>query len=125
MNKNLEQNLGKFVTYELHAYGIKINYPSNWRVGKGLKPSSHVIFQPPKENPSDMLFESVGISSYNITNETPEKLLQGAINQLGKKYQDFTLIESVPTLLAGRQAHRIVYEAGYYLAHTRCLQLSC
>jgi hypothetical protein len=66
----------------------------------------------PKENPSDAVFESVGISSYNVTNQTPEQLMQAAINQFGKKHNDFTLIESVPTTLAGRQAHRIAYEQG-------------
>jgi ribosomal protein L37E len=112
INKTTKQNINQFMTYKMPAYGVKINYPSNWRVGKGRTPSASVIFQSPKENPSDILFESVGISSYNITNETPEQLMQGAINQLGKKHHDFTLIESVPTILAGRQAHRIVYEAG-------------
>lgn len=110
--KTAEQNVDKFTTWELPAYGVKINYPSNWRIGKGQKPSTLVIFQSPKEDPSDILFESVGISSYNITNQMPEQLMQEAINQLGKKHHDFTLIESVPTTLAGRQAHRIVYDAG-------------
>jgi hypothetical protein len=92
MNKTIEPNINQFMTYEMPAYGVKINYPSNWRVGKGPTPSPFVIFQSPKENPSDVLFESVGISSYNITNQMPEQLLQGAINQLGKKHHDFTLI---------------------------------
>jgi hypothetical protein len=71
-----------------------------------------VIFQSPKENPSDILFESVAIASHNITNETPEQLMEGAINSLKKKHHDFSLIESIPTMLAGRQAHRAAFDAG-------------
>jgi len=111
--KTSQQDVNSFKTCELPAYGVKINYPSKWRVGKGPTPSTFVIFQSPKENPSDILFESVGISSYDIIAiETLEQLMQGVINYLGKKHHDFTLIESVPTILAGRQAHRIVYDAG-------------
>jgi hypothetical protein len=107
-----KQDIDSFLTWESPAHGIKINYPSNWRVGKGRTASTLVIFQSPKENPSDSLFESVGIASHNVTNETPEQLMHGAINSLKKKHHDFSLIESVPAMLAGRQAHRIVYDAG-------------
>ena len=112
--KTAEQNVGEFMTWESSAYGLKINYPSNWQVEKGKKPSSTlVIFKTPQVNPSDTLFESVGISSYNIpTNKTLEQVMQEGINDLEKKHRDFTLIGIVPTVLAGRQAHRIVYDAG-------------
>jgi hypothetical protein len=101
------------MTWESLEYRVKINYPSNWRVEKGKKSSSTlVIFKSPQENPSDALLESVDISSYNIpTNKTLEQLMQEGINDLEKKHHDFTLIEIVSTVLAGRQAHRIVYDA--------------
>jgi hypothetical protein len=113
--KTSEQDVGEFMTWESPAHDIKINVPSNWRIEKAQKPSSTlVIFKSPKEkNPSDMLFESVGISSYNIpTNKTLEQVMQEGINDLEKKHHDFTLIKIVSTILARRQAHKIVYDAG-------------
>jgi hypothetical protein len=113
------------MTWESSDYGLKINYLSNWRVEKGKKPSSTlVIFKTPKENPPDTLLESVDISSYNIpTNKTLEQVMQEGINDLEKKHRDFTLIGIVPTVLAGRQAHRIVYDAGGKRKYTKlCTQ---
>jgi eukaryotic-like serine/threonine-protein kinase len=112
--KNEEQDVRKFTTWELPSYGVKINYPSSWRVEKAQKSSSTpVIFKPLQENLSDTLFESVSISSYNTpTHKKLEQFMQEVIHDLEKKYHDFSLIEIVPTLLAGRQAHRMVYDAG-------------
>jgi len=111
--KNEKKDVGKFTTWESPVHDIKINYPSSWRVEKGKTPSSLVIFKSPQESPSDTLFESVDISSCNIpTNKTLEQVMQELIHDLEKKYKDFTLIEIVPTTLARRQAHRIVYDAG-------------
>lgn len=112
--KTEEQDVGEFMTWESSIYGVKINYPSSWRVEKAQDSSSTlVIFKSLQESPSATLFESVGISSYNIpTNKRLEQVMQEVIHDLEKKYHDFTLIEIVPTILAGRQAHRIVYDAG-------------
>ena len=110
--KTGEQDVGEFMTWKSSASGVKINYPSSWRVEKGKTPSSLVIFKSPQENPSDALLESVDIASYNIpTNKTLEQVMQEGIHDLEKKHHDFTLIEIVPTVLAGRQAHKMVYDA--------------
>jgi len=109
--KTAEQNVGKFMTWESPTHGVKINYPSNWRVEKGKRPSTLVLFKSPKEGPSDTIFENVVISSYNIANETLEQLVPLFINQHRKNFHNLTLIESVPTTLGGRQAHSLVFDA--------------
>lgn len=111
--KTAEQKVGKFVTCELPAYGIKINYPSNWlRIEQGLKPSLVVIFTSPMENSSDTLLKSVGISSYTITNVKLEQFIQEAISDLKKRNHDLSVIESGPNKLAGQEAYKIVFDLG-------------
>jgi ribosomal protein L37E len=112
--KTTEQDIitSEFVTWESPAYGVKINYPSHWlKDEKSLKPPLFVGFKSPKENPSDIILESVAIGIHKPTNGTLEELVQVSISAHRKKYHDFTLIESAPTTLAGRQAHRMVYDA--------------
>jgi hypothetical protein len=111
--KTVEPNVGKFVTWESPAYGVKINYPSNWlKIEQGLKGKTVVVFKSPKESPSDMIFESVGIGLHNAPpNLTLEQVVQVYINRHRQEYYDFNLIESVPTTLGRRQAHRIVSDA--------------
>jgi hypothetical protein len=111
MIKAAEQNVGKFMTWESPTHGVKINYPSNWRVEKGKRPSTLVLFKSPKEGPSDMIFENVVISLYDIAIETLEQLVPLFINQHRKNFHNLTLIESVPTTLGGRQAHRLVFDS--------------
>jgi hypothetical protein len=113
MVKTEEQDIitGEFVTWESPPYGVKINYPSNWRVEKGKHPSKLELFKSPKESPSDMIFENVAISLYNITSGTIEQLVPLFINQHRKNFHNLTIIESAPTTLGGRQAHRLVVEA--------------
>ena len=97
LNESLEQNLGKFVTYELAAYGVKINYPSNWsRVEKGLKPPMIVGFNSPKEDPSDTFLDGISIALQTTANRTLEQVMQSGINSLKNKPGDFALIEFVP-----------------------------
>jgi hypothetical protein len=113
LTKTTEQDniiIGEFVAWESPTHGVKINYPSNWRVEKGRRPSTLVLFKSPKEGPSDMIFENVVISSYNIANETLEQLVPLFINQHRKNFHNLTLIESVLTTLGGRQAHRLAFD---------------
>jgi hypothetical protein len=110
--KTIEKNAGKLVTLKLPAYGVKINYPSKWEIDNHPEPPNFIIFKSPIENSSDTLSESVAISSFNTINETPEQVMQGIIIILERENPDFALIESVPTKLAGRQAHRIVCDFG-------------
>jgi hypothetical protein len=111
MIKTAEQNVGKFMTWESPAYGVKIDYPSNWRVEKGKQPSTLVLFKSPKESPSDIIFENVVIALYNIKYGTLEELVPHFINQHRKKFADFTLIETVAITLGERQAHKLVFDA--------------
>ncbi|MFL6487975.1 MAG: zinc ribbon domain-containing protein [Nitrososphaera sp.] len=101
--------IGEFVTWESPAHDVKINYPSNWTIEKVKKPSL-VMFESPKESPSDITFENVVIGLYDIPNLTLEQLVPHYINQHRKRFVDFTPIESAATTLAGRQAHRIVFD---------------
>jgi hypothetical protein len=67
--KTGEQNAENFVTWESPAYGVKINYPSNWlKIEQGLKGKIFVMFKSPKEDSSDIVSESVGISIYPLAN---------------------------------------------------------
>lgn len=114
MVKTAEQDIitGEFVRWDSPTHGVRINYPYNWlRDEQSLKPPLFVGFKSRKETPSDVFLESVAIGIHKPTTGTLEELVQVSITMHKKKYHDFTLIESTPTTLAGRQAHRMVYDA--------------
>jgi hypothetical protein len=105
-------NTDKFVTWQSNAYGVKINYPSNWGFEKNQESSRFVVFKSQLANRSDIIFESVSITLLGLSNESPQQIAQKSINDLEKNYHDFILIESAPTILAGRQAQRVLYDIG-------------
>jgi hypothetical protein len=108
--KTAEQNVVKFVTWESPTHGVKINYPSNWRVEYGLKPPLFVAFKSPKESPSDTVLESVFIGLNAIPNITLEEYIRVQINNLKTKCPHCPIIESVFITLKGQQAHMIVFD---------------
>jgi len=118
ISQNLDQGARKqdidnngFLTCELPDYGIRINYPSNWiKVEEGLKAPMLIGFKSPMENPSDTVLENVVIGLNSIQNIiTLEQFVQANINGLKANIHEFSLIESIPTRLAGHEAHKLVY----------------
>jgi hypothetical protein len=111
--KKIEQNniiIGKFVTCELPAYGVRISYPSNWaKIEQGLKGKTFVMFKSPKEDPSDIISDSVGIALFDIPKVELDQFMNGVMNNLKMKNPDLSVIESTPTKLAGKDAHKVVY----------------
>lgn len=111
--KKTEQNniiIGRFVTCELPAHGVRISYPSNWaRVEQGLKGKTIVAFKSPKEGPSDIVADNVSIALFDVPKVELDYFLNGVLNNLKMKNHDISVIESTPTKLAGKDAHKVVY----------------
>jgi serine/threonine-protein kinase len=67
------------------------------------------MFKSPKEDPSDIVSESVGISLFAIPKVELDQFMNGVMNNLKMKNPDLSVIESTPTKLAGKDAHKVVY----------------
>jgi hypothetical protein len=110
--KTMEQNINQFVTCELPAYGIKIEYPSDWfKYERGLKPPIVIGFRSPRAHASDTFLESVAIALVNAPNVKLEQFTKANITDLKNKRHDFLIVESVQTVMAGQDAQKIVYDA--------------
>jgi hypothetical protein len=110
--KTMEQNINQFVTCELPAYGIKIEYPSYWfKCERGLSPPIVVGFRSPKEHPSDTFSETVVIALVNAQNMKLEQFMEANIIDFKNKRRDFLIVESVENVLAGQDAQKIVYDS--------------
>jgi hypothetical protein len=110
--KTMEQNINQFVTCELPAYGIKIEYPSDWfKCEQGLSPPIVIGFRSPKEHPSDTFSETVAIALVNAQNMKLEQFMEANIIDFKNKRRDFLIVESVQTVLAGQDAQKIVYDS--------------
>jgi hypothetical protein len=110
--KTMEQNINQFVTCELPAYGIKIEYPCDWfKCEQSLNPPIVIGFRSPKEHPSDTFSESVAVALVDAPNMKLEQFTKANIRNLKNKRHDFLIVESVQTVMAGQDAQKIVYDA--------------
>jgi eukaryotic-like serine/threonine-protein kinase len=107
-----------YLQHILREYGLRIDYPITWEKVTTNLPKPLVIgFRRPLEANQDPFLESVGIavipippagesySSVQILEYYTEKDITG----LRAKLSDFELIESEPTMLKSKPAHRFVY----------------
>ena len=107
-----------FLTYENTTYGIRIQYPAGWQEGETNQTSENgvinyiVAFRSPKDRISDTVAESVIIGVENLPPEQNISLAAYSTRQIAdltQFSQDFDLQQSIPTVLAGIPAHKIVY----------------
>jgi hypothetical protein len=99
-----------FQTYSNPAFGIKMQYPSNWLELDLSRNNSSVLvvaFKTPAGSP----LGSLNILGGNVSsgNVTLAALVSTTINHLRQTGKILHLISSAPTTLAGYSAHKIVY----------------
>jgi hypothetical protein len=113
---NTEQNA--FLTYENTTYGIRIQYPAGWQEGESNQTSEDsvlnyiVAFRSPKDRISDTVAENVIVSVENLPPEQNISLAAYSTRQIADLTQfspDFDLQQSIPTVLAGIPAHKVVF----------------
>ncbi len=104
---------GRVSLYHDPNYGISMQYPADWKK-EDLDPSNGgiVSFSSPYENKNDTYTEKLEIYFNDLPNNTT---LNNYTNTLLRSYQNklenFTIIESGSSSLAGIPAHRLVFSA--------------
>ena len=107
-----------FLTYENTTYGIRIQYPAGWQEGESNQTSEDgvinyiVAFRSPKDRISDTVAENVIVSVENLPPEQNISLAAYSTRQIADLTQfspGFDLQQSIPTVLAGIPAYKIVF----------------
>lgn len=104
-------NSTNFLTYSNSTYGIKIQYPSNWIKQESQNQSSNDIvkFSSPASTAPASLAIIGGKPAPQII---PLRVyINASIYVLRHSFDNFSLIDSNSTNLAGFPAHKIVYKA--------------
>jgi hypothetical protein len=108
---NFKNNSNNLLTYQNTVYGIKIQYPSDWRVSEnGMRDYTNIVaFYSPLENLADRVPEHLTLSrvdySQNITLDQYNKFLNSTL----KNIPGVQIIESNPIDLAGHPGYKVVY----------------
>jgi hypothetical protein len=111
------QRDSKLLIYDNAGYGIKIQYPANWKIVDGDEDNDGVNdiagFYTPFENRLDRYEERLWITNDNLLgqNMTLEEYATQVINQNNATLQDFNLLDldTENTILAGRPGYKIIY----------------
>ena len=110
MDSSSEQ-LTNNLTYENHAYGIKIKYPQDWQLQEVRNPISGTIaiFLPEKSESENFHTELI------IEVENLKKLMSlaeyttSSIDEITQFLAKAKILDSHPATLAKRQAHKVIY----------------
>jgi hypothetical protein len=97
-------------TYSNSAFGIRMQYPSNWLKQDLLSNSTsvfYVVFKIPADKPLGLL--SISGANYKSSNATLDALVNVRKNQLNHTANVLHLNSSTPATLAGNPAHKIVF----------------
>ena len=96
----------------LPEFKVKINYPSTWTRRDDTTGSLKVMFQSPKEDPTDQFLDALGVAVDETSgNMNLQQFIEVSIAQTMRENSDFEQLESTPTTLSGLPAHQIVYLA--------------
>ena len=98
-----------FQTYSNLAFGIKMNYPSNWLKLDLSRNNSSVLVVAFKIPGSPLGSLNVVVGNVSSGNVTLAALVSTTINHLRQTGKILHLISSTPTTLAGNLAHKLVY----------------
>jgi hypothetical protein len=111
-NKSNEVVEPNFLECLLPEYNIKINYPSSWIRRDDTSGVMKVMFQSPKEGPTDQFLDGLAVAvDETLGNMTPQHFIEVNIANMRQNNSDFKLFESTPTTLSGLPAHQMVYLA--------------
>lgn len=106
-----------FLTYSNPAFGIKMQYPSNWQkqdlsrmlvFPSNISSVVFVVFKIPAEKPFGFL--SISALKYKSANVTLDTLVKARVKQISHT-GNIHLNSSMPTTLSGNPAHKIVLKA--------------
>ena len=95
----------------LPEYNVKNNYPSTWTRRDDTYDALKVMFQSPKESPTDPFLDALGVTVDETLKMNLQKFIEVSIANVRQTSSDFKLLESTPTTLSGLRAHQIVYLA--------------
>jgi len=104
-----------YLTYVNPQDGFELQYPSNWEkieFSRGIVEENRSIlvnFISPLEDASDVFREYFIIEKGNLTSHLSVKQYVGMHINTKKTLPNFKLIESSPTLVAGKPAYKIVF----------------
>jgi eukaryotic-like serine/threonine-protein kinase len=101
-----------FLKYENTKYGFSIAYPADWENTELEEKYKKAVFQSPVQDDLDSFRENLIISymDYSSSPTTLERATESIIAGLEKGgLQNFNLIDSSETTLAGIRAHTITY----------------
>jgi hypothetical protein len=100
----------------LPEYNFRINYPAVWQIvdNNSILYNNNMVvgFGIPKENPTDLSFDSLCIyvldmpANYNIS---LSEFIDLNVHDLEDTRSEFNLIEVTPTTLGGVPAYQIVF----------------
>lgn len=97
-------------SYENKAYGIKINYPSDWARNEGSM-GTVAMFLSPLESSSDTFRENVNIIVQDLSAQpmTLKEYTDLSLAQIGEFVTDSNVISSTATVIDGNPANSIIY----------------
>jgi serine/threonine-protein kinase len=100
-----------FLTYINHIYGIKIQYPADWRLGEHHYTNRFAVdFISTSKNNSDTAPATITLSVETLKqNKTLNGFTTGNLAKARQSLPGFQLIQSNATTLAGTPAHKIIY----------------
>ena len=101
----------EFLIYENPAYGVEIDYPSDWEVSEIPSGFDFVIsFTPRAESNSDIFVQGIDVVVEPIPEFfTLDEFTEYEIDFLKDIYEEFRIEEETPITLAGNPAHKIVF----------------
>jgi hypothetical protein len=110
----INQQTDNFIVCVYTEYNLRINTPSAWHIvdNKAILYNIVVGFGIPKENPTDLSFDSLCMyvlgmpANYNIS---LNEFIDLNIHDLKDTRPKFNLIESTPTTLGGVPVYQIVF----------------
>ncbi len=106
-----DQTSNKFLVHEDTAYKVKILYPREWKL---VETKDNIFaFQEPKLTAADIIQENLNLIMNDVSGQgiTFEKFKDLAMENLKQTVQDFSLIESSSTTLAGNPAQQNIFTA--------------
>ncbi|MBU0958322.1 MAG: hypothetical protein KKB31_00095, partial [Nanoarchaeota archaeon] len=96
-------------TYENSAYGITINYSSDWQKNESIPLNVVTFAYYPEQNTLSSAVLSIMIYDLSSQPMTLEEYTQFSLNQLEQDIFNYDQIEVAATVLAGGPAEKVVY----------------
>jgi hypothetical protein len=97
-----------FESYQNTYAGIKINYPKKWGDGIKFGKINNVIEEIVSYKSPSEAFSVIKDPRNNLYTISPEQYITRSLSEWSRLHPDFTLVDSRPTILSGKIAHKIV-----------------